>query len=172
MYKISREWCMPSGNTFTMRPVKRLLESYDLGDTIIDPFSRNTQYAKTWSNDLNPETSAKFHLPANEFSQMCVTEKVRASAILFDPPYSYRQCVEIYNSVGKKWLKEDQQQVGRWSNIKNDLTECLLPNGLVFSFGWNTNGFGKKRGFEIVEVIVLSHGSAHNDTLVTVERKI
>lgn len=31
--------------------------------------------------------------------------------------------------------------------------------------------FGKKYGFEIIEVLDVAHGSMHNDTLVTIERK-
>lgn len=31
---------------------------------------------------------------------------------------------------------------------------------------------GKKRGYEILEIVICSHGPAHNDTLCTVERKL
>jgi hypothetical protein len=31
---------------------------------------------------------------------------------------------------------------------------------------------GKNRGFEIVEILIVAHGGHHNDTLVTVERKL
>jgi hypothetical protein len=30
---------------------------------------------------------------------------------------------------------------------------------------------GKKRGFEIIEILLVSHGRLHNDTIVTVEVK-
>lgn len=33
-------------------------------------------------------------------------------------------------------------------------------------------GFGLKRGYELLEVLLVPHGAAHNDTIVTVERKI
>ena len=38
-------------------------------------------------------------------------------------------------------------------------------------FGWNSNGVGKVRGFEIIEILLIAHGGSHNDTIVTVERK-
>ena len=34
-----------------------------------------------------------------------------------------------------------------------------------------SNAFGKKRGFEIEEILIVAHGGNRNDTLVTVERK-
>jgi hypothetical protein len=39
-------------------------------------------------------------------------------------------------------------------------------------FGWNSSGIGIKRGFELIEVLLVCHGGSHNDTIVTVERKI
>ena len=38
--------------------------------------------------------------------------------------------------------------------------------------GWNSEGIGKKRGFEILEVLLVPHGGSHNDTIVVVNRKI
>jgi len=55
---------------------------------------------------------------------------------------------------------------------KNGLAKVIKPRGLCISFGWNTIGLGKVRGFEIIEVLIVSHGRLHNDTLVTVEQKI
>jgi hypothetical protein len=31
---------------------------------------------------------------------------------------------------------------------------------------------GIKRNFKLIEVLIVAHGGAHNDTIVTVERKI
>ena len=42
----------------------------------------------------------------------------------------------------------------------------------VIYFGWNTNAFGKKRGFEIEEIMIVAHGGTRNDTIVTVEKKV
>lgn len=47
----------------------------------------------------------------------------------------------------------------------------MKPNGICLSFGWNTNGVGKKREFEIIEILVVAHGGSKNDTLCTVEKK-
>ena len=47
-----------------------------------------------------------------------------------------------------------------------------LEGGFCISFGWNSNGMGKNRGFEIVEILLVAHGGHHNDTIVTVEKRI
>ena len=46
-----------------------------------------------------------------------------------------------------------------------------MNGGIVISCGWNTQGMGKQNGFEIIEILLVCHGGAHNDTIVTVERK-
>ena len=54
---------------------------------------------------------------------------------------------------------------------KKTLAPKIKTGGHAITFGWNTNGFGKKLGFEVIEVLLVHHGTNHNDTLVTVERK-
>ena len=54
----------------------------------------------------------------------------------------------------------------------DDIQRILKPNGLALCFGWNSNGVGKKRGFEIIEVLLVAHGGSKNDTICTVERKV
>lgn len=39
------------------------------------------------TNDLNPNTTAQYHLPAQEF---CSRLQVEVDVVLFDPPYSPR----------------------------------------------------------------------------------
>jgi hypothetical protein len=167
---VNRAWAMPCGDTLSIRPIAELIKRLPLGDTIVDPFARNSPLATEWSNDLNPATNARWHLDAEQFADYLTLREVSASAIIFDPPYSHRQCRELYESIGRDWLKDDQQQVGRWARLKDKLTALLLPGGLVVTAGWNSTGFGKSRGFEPLEYLLVNHGSAHNDTIVTVER--
>lgn len=161
---------MPSGDTFSIPPIAALLDRLPLGDCIVDPFARNSMRAH-WRNDLSPDTPAEFHLHAEAFVDLLAAKGVRPSAILFDPPYSYRQCRELYQAVGAEWLRDDQQQVGRWQRLKDKLTELCALDAVVVSFGWNSTGFGKTRGWRPIEYLLVNHGSAHNDTIVTVERR-
>ena len=52
------------------------------------------------------------------------------------------------------------------------MSEKIEKGGYAISFGWNTNGFGKARGFKIVEIMAVAHGGSKNDTFVTVEKKL
>ena len=44
--------------------------------------------------------------------------------------------------------------------------------GTVLTMGWNSVGIGASRNFEKLEILLVSHGAQHNDTIVTVERKL
>ena len=60
------------------------------------------------------------------------------------------------------------------TRFPQNVKELIAPKitDLIISFGWNSQGFGKNLGFEIIEVLLVPHGRSHNDTIVTVERKI
>jgi len=79
---------------------------------------------------------------------------------------------EIYQGIGiDKLSMTDTQRLGRWTKEKHLLDELLNEKGIVLSFGWNTLGMGKMRGFEIIEIMLVSHGGAHNDTICMAERR-
>jgi hypothetical protein len=59
-----------------------------------------------------------------------------------------------------------------WKRWKDEIARVIQPGGVCISFGWSSAGLGKDRGFEIVEILLVPHGGNHNDTIVTVERKI
>ena len=64
--KMSRVWAMPSGDTFSIPPIGDFVQRYlDVANVSIDPFARNTNLA-THTNDLNPDTTAAYHLKADE----------------------------------------------------------------------------------------------------------
>lgn len=39
------------------------------------------------------------------------------------------------------------------------------------SFGWNSAGMGISRGFDLIELLTVCHGAAHNDTICVAERR-
>lgn len=166
--KIERRWAMPSHHTFTIKPIRELLGRYGVGKGWIDPFAGEHSPAE-FTNDLNPSKPTNYHLEASDFLKL--TKDYGMSGGLFDPPYSLRQIMECYEGIGlvpnKKWATTKF-----YTDVKNGLARVIKPEGLCISFGWNTIGLGKKRGFEIEEILIVSHGRLHNDTLVTVERKL
>lgn len=164
--EINRAWCMPSKHTFKIKPVKELIQKYiGTGEGWADPFCGENSPAE-FTNDLNPLKPAKYHLHAKEFSLLLPM----INGCLFDPPYSLRQVKECYDSIGINLFVEDSKRFPQ--NVKEVIAPKIINNGLVISFGWNSQGFGKKLGFEIIEILLIAHGASHNDTIVTVERKI
>ena len=174
---IRRAWAMPSAETFTIKPIAELLDRWLEGRAVIvDPFARNSSLG-TITNDLNPKTSAQHHLPAEEFARHVARSSELmggslADAVLFDPPYSPRQISEVYQAVGLKCGTAETQNGRLYAEVKNALAEVIKPWGIAICCGWNSAGFGKSRGFEMREMLLVAHGSAHNDTIVTVEEKL
>ena len=166
--KFGRQFAMPNRETFSLPPVACLLERWISASTVIvDPFARNSSVG-TITNDLNPETCAKFHLLAEEFVER---EDIVADAVLFDPPYSPRQIAQVYQQVGRACGRKETQNARLYRRVKDGLDRMLKPDGIAICCGWNSMGFGLKRGYKMLEVLLVPHGG-HNDTIVTVERKI
>ena len=93
------------------------------------------------------------------------------AGVIFDPPYSYRQVSEHYKSLGMKATALDTS-ANFYNRVMNAICDAIQVGGYAISCGWNSSGFGKNRGFEIVEILIVAHGASHhNDTIVTVERK-
>jgi hypothetical protein len=166
--KINREWSMPSKWTFKIKPIKELLQRYNVGVGWIDPFCGECSSAE-FRNDLNPKNShAEYHLEALDFLTLKDWKIVGA---VFDPPYSITQVARSYQNIGLKFHSKENP-TGGFPKVKSRLAELLPVGGFCISFGWNTCGLGKKNGMEIIEVLTVCHGGNRNDTLVTVEQKL
>ena len=63
-------------------------------------------------------------------------------------------------------------QSSYWSKQKKEISRIVKQGGYCITFGWNSGGIGKSNGFEITEIMLVPHGGWHNDTIVTVERKV
>src|ERR1035437_1433410 len=152
--EINRVWAMTSCHTFTIKPIAKLVAKY-VGDGIgwIDPFAGENSPAE-FTNDLNHDKPAKYHLHAKDFSAQL---DGLYNGCLFDPPYSLTQVKECYNSIGIDLMSKDDATIFP-SNVKNSLSNKIKENGYVLCFGWNTIGFGKKRGFELIEILLVCHG--------------
>ena len=166
---INREWAMPNKWTFQIPPIRRLLNKY-VGDGKgwIDPFAGENSPAE-FTNDLNPTAPTTHHMDALDFIKSM--HGTRYKGCTFDPPYSLRQVKECYEGIGRHFTQHDSQNVVRWTEERDILQDVILPGGLVISFGWTSTCMGEKRGFQIIEILLVSHGPAHNDTIVTVEKK-
>lgn len=165
-----RVWAMPNGKTFTIKPIKEFVEvEVGKGGVIVDPFANECKYG-TITNDLNPEYETTFHLDALEFLKTIESESV--DLVLYDPPYSITQAAQLYNSYGKEKLEVSVANMKYWALCKDNVARILKRGGRVICCGWNTNGLGKGRGFEMTSILDVVHGGSKNDTLVTLEYKL
>lgn len=165
---INRVWAMPNKWTFTIKPIAELLTRY-VGDgkEWIDPCAGWNSPAEI-TNDLNPEAPTMYHLHAVEF---CESLTGQYRGLLFDPPYSLGQMKELYQSIGIDRLTvEDVTRF--YGKVRSVICRKINQGGIAISCGWNSIGIGKKWGFECIEILLVCHGRAHNDTIVTVERKV
>lgn len=145
--KIERIWAMPNHRTFQIKPIKELLYKH-FGNDFIDPFP--------------------FPFSKDALTYLKSLETNSVEKLAFDPPYSPRQLKEMYSNAGLSY----ETKSSYWSELKNEISRIMKTNGKVISFGWNSMGIGKNRGFEITEILLVPHGGNHNDTIVTVEVKL
>lgn len=161
---------MPNKNTFSIKPIKELINKYidiDTDKIIIDPFANNNKIANI-TNDINPEYDTTYHMDALDFLKLFDDNSV--DIVLYDPPYSVRQVSECYKKFGYEVTNKTTQSSWRSKHL-NEIKRILKPNGKALCFGWNSNGIGKTRNFTMVEILLVAHGGSHNDTICTVEIK-
>lgn len=161
---IVRRWGLPSLDTFTIPPVRDLLQRHiRSADAVVDPFARNSKWG-TVTNDLNPLTTAQFHMDAIAFLRTLRGQLFDGA--LIDPPYSVRKVRELYEGYGTETTSTRYKV-----RLHDEIAPLIKLGGYAITCGWNSGGIGIKRGFDLCEVLLVMHGSPRNDTIVTVERK-
>ena len=175
---ITREWSMPNSRTFKIKPIKNIIERYQeelvSNSLVLDPFSNQNividrERLNLITNDIDPQYDTDYSLDALDFLKMFSDESV--DLVLYDPPYSPRQVSEVYKKLDMS-VNMQTTQASYWGNQKKEISRIVKKGSYVLTFGWNSGGIGKTKGFEIVEILMVAHGGWHNDTIVTVEKKI
>lgn len=151
--KIERVWAMPNHRTFEIEPIKKLItnENPQPRGCVIEPFPFESKVDCF-------EYLAQFPDAVGDFG-------------LVDPPYSKRQVSEHYKERGIE-INGWHTSAGWTAKLKDEVARVMKVGSKTITFGWNSSGLGKNRGFEIVYILLVCHGSDHNDTICTVERKI
>lgn len=168
--EINRVWSMPNSKTFSIKPISDLLHKYvdNCKGVVIDPFSNDSKFG-TITNDIDTQYDTTYHMDATDFLSMFDDSSV--DIVLYDPPYSPRQVAECYKKLGMS-VNMETTQASYWAKQKEQIGRIVKPNGYVITCGWNSGGIGRKYGFEIQEILLVPHGGWHNDTIVTVDKKI
>ena len=164
--KFSREFCTSNQWTFSIKPIRNLIDRYIIdGQVIVDPFAGKSNIA-THKNDLKDSG-----ITATEWLDGLINQGIEADLVLLDPPYSPRQIKECYESVGLDVTMKDTQNSRMYKEAKDRLDVILKEGGIAITCGWNSVGFGITRNYVMLEILLVTHGGAHNDTIVTVEQK-
>jgi hypothetical protein len=151
--RIDRVFAMANKWTFTILPIADLISDevkISAAELWCDPFAGMTSPAQI-TNDLNPETPATSHTDALTFLRRLPGESY--DGVLYDPPYSFRQAQECYESHGKK--RFDYSSMRYWSQCKIEVARIIRPGGKAFCFGWNSMGIGKTRGFTMTRLLMV-----------------
>ena len=162
---------MPNKDTFNIPEIGNIVKRYLRDSRVsVDPFARNKKWA-TYTNDLNPKTSAEYHMDVLDFLLLLVEREVQADLVIFDPPYSPTQLKRAYEDIGRTMNGQDAWRTSGWGKEKDVIDNLLTIGGIVICLGWDSSGMGVKRGYEFVEGLMCYHGGGRNDTIVTIERK-
>ena len=164
--EFSRKWAMPSADTFSIAPIGDFVKRY-LSGVSVDPFARNKEWA-TFTNDINPKTSAAYHMDAGDFLDEMKRQGVIADVVLFDPPYSPRQVAEVYAEIGITPTMQDTQTAASKRVWREGIRAISKPGTICLSFGWNSVGMGQ--AWETLEILLVCHGGDHNDTICLAQR--
>lgn len=112
--------------------------------------------------DIDPNMPADFYMNSYDFVKIAIEKNMRFDTIVLDPPYNLRKSREKYEG---RWI-------GKFTKIKNLLSQILNKNGRTIILGYDTVGMSKSRGFEKIAICVICHNGDHNDTLAVVEQKL
>lgn len=159
---------MPNRNTFSIPAIREIIRDYWIEGVSIDPFANAARLA-TITNDIDPQYDTDYHMDATDFLTQFSDGSV--DLVLYDPPFSSRQVSECYRRLGQSVNMETTQN-SYWRKHKEQISRIVRPGGIVFSFGWNSGGIGRKYGFEKLHIRLIAHGGHHNDTIAVVERKL
>ena len=170
--KMGQAFARADSQTFTIPPILEFIHRHIDTETmsIVDPYARNSELSETaLTNDLDPLTTARWHLKSDEFLGMLVETHVMADAVIYDPPYSPRQISECYKRSKIKCTKPDTQNSALHARCRRHIDNLLILGGIVLSFGWNSTGMGS--GYTTKEILMVAHGGSHNDTICVAQEK-
>ena len=153
--KMERVWEMPNKWTFQIKHIVELLKRYNVGKGWVDVFPGETHICE-YESDGKDGLSYIGNFDDNFFN-----------GALLDPPYSFRQ----FGATYKKSITDEHYKI-LMTEVNNRISCKIKESGFCISFGWNSNALGAKRGYKIVEILLVAHGGHHNDTIVTVEQKV
>jgi len=147
--------------TFKSKKIKEWVENHVEG-YVLNLFAGEVKLnCYELRNDININMPAHYHRDALEFCKFYIgVNGIKFNTILLDPPYSYRKSMEMYEG----------RVMSPFNALKDEICKIISPNGIVITFGYCSVSMGKKRGFNVEHILIMSHGGAIHDTIATIER--
>lgn len=112
--------------------------------------------------DSNKDMVADYYMEAEKYVNMAIENEWRYDTIILDPPYNLRKSREKY----------DGKYIGSFTKIKNLLPKILNNYGFVLTYGYDSVGMAKCRGFKKLAICLVCHNGDHNDTICLKEELI
>lgn len=97
-------------------------------------------------------------------------ESKSAEGILWTPPQSPSEIIELYNRMGFKKSKE-LTQTSYYTKEKKEIGRIVKTGGTVITLSYNSGGVGKKYGFELETVYIIPITGYSNCYYMTIERR-
>lgn len=150
----------PKRYTFEQPELKRWAESWCQG-SVLNLFAGFVKLAvNEFRVDLDPSAPADFHGDAFDF--ISGYSGAKFDTVVFDPPYNMRKSREKYGA----------RYFGSLAKIKDSLPSIINVGGRVISFGYDSVGLSRRRGFDKIAICLVCHNGDHNDTICVVETYI
>lgn len=148
----------PKKYTFEQPKLKLWTEDHCSG-TVLNLFAGKTLLGvNEFRVDLSIEFNPDIVMDAYDF---VTTTKKSFDTVILDPPYNLRKSREKYQG---RWI-------GKLTKLKNELPKILNTYGRVISFGYDSVGMSKSRGFKKIAICLVCHNGDHNDTICLVEQQ-
>ena len=146
--------------TFKMPKVRRWVEQWARGK-VLNLFAGMTVLDLDEIRvDISPDAICHHEADANDFVRAWADSPF--DTVILDPPYNWRKAKEKYGG----------KMIGRYPQLKDDLLRIIAPGARVISFGWDSVGMSKVRGFDKVAIALVCHNGDHRDTVGLVEERI
>ena len=71
----------------------------------------------------------------------------------------------LYQNKGKNIFGNEYHK-----KLKLEVSRVLKVGGIIIKFGWDSTRLNNN--LEIIEVILISHGGQHHDTICTIQKKV
>jgi hypothetical protein len=161
----------PKRYTFEMPKLKQWVEEHCQGNVlnlfagkVILDFGCNSSVhcLKETRVDIDPTMpQIDYVMDSYEFVKMAIEKGMKWDTVILDPPYNMRKSREKY---GDRWI-------GSFTKIKDLIPQIVSEHGRTISFGYDTVGMSKSRGFQKIGICIICHNGDHQDTLAIYEGK-